>query len=81
MHYLQIFFGSIAFMEKNELLKKIEMLLSFDGNDISINPAYLDLFTVEELEKILKSLETKHKNMVKDHLEWMHGLKRAEDPK
>ncbi len=68
-------------MEKNKLLKKIEMLLSFDGNDISINPAYLDLFTVEELEKILKSLETKHKNMVEENLEWMRGFKSAEGPK
>ncbi len=62
-------------MEKNELLQKIEELLSFDGNETTINPAYLNYFTLEELEKILQELEKKHENMVEENFEWMLQLK------
>lgn len=58
-------------MEKSELLQKIEELLSFDGNETKIDPAYLDYFTLEELESLLKKLLNRHENMVEENREWM----------
>jgi len=58
-------------MEKSELLKEIEKLLSFDGNETDIDPAYLDYFTREELETILKRLMSRYENMVEENREWM----------
>ncbi|WP_456323745.1 hypothetical protein [Hydrogenimonas sp.] len=63
-------------MEKEKLLREIEKLLSFDGNDTTINPDYLELFTMEELESIRRELERKYENMVKDNLEWMQRFKK-----
>ncbi|RUM44689.1 MAG: hypothetical protein DSY46_04930 [Hydrogenimonas sp.] len=64
-------------MEKEELLKAIEELLSFDGNDTTINPNYLEYFTIEELQSIKEELERKHANMVEEHLEWMQQFKKV----
>ncbi|WP_456485920.1 hypothetical protein [Hydrogenimonas sp.] len=63
-------------MEKEKLLREIEKLLSFDGNDTTINPDYLEFFTMEELESIRRELERKYENMVKDNLEWMQRFKK-----
>ncbi len=61
-------------MEKIELLQKIEELLGFDGNEIEIDPAYLEYFTYEELENLLKELRSRHENMVEENREWMKGF-------
>ncbi len=66
-------------MEKSELLQKIEELLSFDGNEIEINPAYLEYFTHEELENLLKELRSRHENMVEENREWMKGFVSEKD--
>ncbi|BDY12731.1 hypothetical protein [Hydrogenimonas cancrithermarum] len=63
-------------MEKEKLLHEIEKLLSFDGNDTTINPDYLEFFTVEELESIRRELERKYKNMVEENLDWMQQFKK-----
>lgn len=65
-------------MEKEELLKEIEKLLSFDGNKTYINPDYLNYFTVEELLSIKESLQKRYENMVEDNLEWLRKFKRTE---
>ncbi|WP_201352438.1 hypothetical protein [Hydrogenimonas urashimensis] len=62
--------------EKEDLLKEIEKLLSFDGNDTTINPDYLAYFTREELASIKKELERKYDNMVEENLEWMQQFKK-----
>ncbi len=61
-------------MEKEELLKEIEKLLSFDGKEAPINPEYLRYFTTEELESILKGLQKKQQNMVEENFEWLLGF-------
>ncbi|BBG64950.1 hypothetical protein NNO_0248 [Hydrogenimonas sp.] len=66
-------------MEKEEILEKIEKLLSFDGNDTAINPAYLKYFTLRELENILQELEKRYENMVEENLEWMRQFKSDSD--
>ncbi|WP_457593369.1 hypothetical protein [Hydrogenimonas sp.] len=63
-------------MEKEELLEAIEKLLSFDGNETSINPDYLEYFTIEELEAIKRKLEEKYETMVEENLEWMQQFKK-----
>lgn len=63
-------------MEKEELLKTIEKLLSFDGNETVINPDYLAYFTIEELRSIKEELERKYANMVEENLEWMQRFKK-----
>jgi hypothetical protein len=63
-------------MEKEQLLEEIEKLLSFDGNNTTINPDYLAYFTCEELESIKKELERKYENMVEENFEWMQQFKK-----
>lgn len=67
-------------MEKEELLKEIERLLSFDGNETTINPDYLEYFSTEELESIRRGLETKYEKMVEDNLEWLRRFKTDANP-
>ncbi|WP_300364941.1 hypothetical protein [Hydrogenimonas sp.] len=63
-------------MEKDELLKEIEKLLSFDGNPTTINPDYLAYFSIEELESIKKGLEEKYEKMVEENFEWLQQFKK-----
>ncbi|WP_457597268.1 hypothetical protein [Hydrogenimonas sp.] len=63
-------------MDKEELLRQIEELLAFDGNETTINPDYLAYFTPEELESIKKGLEEKQEKMVEEHIEWLKGFKK-----
>ena len=65
-------------MEKERLLKEIEKLLSFDGNDTAINPDYLQYFTLEELQSIKKELQKRYENMVEENLEWLQRFKKEE---
>ena len=67
-------------MEKETLLKEIEKLLSFDGNETTINPDYLEYFSTEELDSIRKELEKKYENMVKENLEWLQRFKTDSTP-
>ncbi|WP_353661822.1 hypothetical protein [Hydrogenimonas sp. SS33] len=59
-----------------QLLKQIESLLSFDGNETTINPDYLAYFSCKELESIKKELERKNEKMVEENLEWMQQFKK-----
>ncbi len=63
-------------MEKERLLEEIERLLGFDGEKASINPDYLEYFTVEELESIKKGLQKKYETMVEENLEWMQRFRK-----
>jgi len=65
-------------MEKEEILKEIEKLLSFDGNETTINPNYLQYFSEEELLSIKTELERKYEKMVEENLEWMKSFKKSE---
>ena len=67
--------------EKEELLKSIENLLSFDGHETHINPDYLAYFTIEELRSIKKDLEKRHEQMVEENLEWLQRFKKPDDIK
>ncbi len=67
--------------EKEELLKSIENLLSFDGRETHINPDYLAYFTIEELRSIKKDLEKRHEQMVEENLEWLQRFKKPDDIK
>ncbi len=64
-------------MEKEEILKEIEKLLSFDGNETTINPNYLQYFSEEELLSIKTELERKYEKMVEENLEWMKSFKKV----
>jgi len=66
-------------MEKEELLKEIEKLLSFDGNEVAINPDYLAYFDKEELTVILKTLQKRQDEMVERHKEWFMSFKQKPD--
>ncbi len=63
-------------MEKEELLKTIEKLLSFDGNETVINPDYLQYFTLDELEKIRDELQKRYETMVEKNLDWLKSFKK-----
>ncbi len=63
-------------MEKERVLKEIEKLLSFDGNETPINPQYLRYFTIEELESIKTALQKRRQNMVEENFEWLLGFKK-----
>ncbi len=65
-------------MGKEEILKEIEKLLSFDGNETTINPNYLQYFSKEELHSIKTELERKYEKMVEENLEWMKSFKKSE---
>ena len=58
------------------MLKEIEKLLSFDGNETPINPQYLRYFTIEELESIKTALQKRRQNMVEENFEWLLGFKK-----
>ncbi len=63
-------------MEKERVLKEIEKLLSFDGNETPINPQYLRYFTIEELESIKTALQKRRQNMVEENFEWLLEFKK-----
>ena len=65
-------------MDKEEILKEIEKLLSFDGNETTINPNYLQYFSEEELLSIKTELERKYEKMVEENLEWTKSFKKSE---
>ena len=65
-------------MEKEELLRQIETLLSFDGDAVTVNPDYLAYFSVEELEAIVRKLQRRQSEMVDRHREWMLGFRKDE---
>ena len=67
-------------MEKEELLREIERLLSFDGKETTINPDYLEYFSMEELESIRRGLEGKYEKMVEENLNWLQKFKTDATP-
>jgi len=64
--------------EKELLLKEIEKLLSFDGNETSVNPDYLQYFSLEELVSIREKLRQRHDRMVEENREWMRQFKKED---
>lgn len=49
-------------ISKDQLIEEIKYLITVDGSKTEINPAYLEYFTIEELEEIKIELQVKKEN-------------------
>jgi len=65
-------------LNKEDLLKEIETLLAKYDGEMEISPYVLEYLDENELEKILKNLQKKQKNVIKDNFEWMKGFVKEE---
>jgi len=63
---------------KEELLKEIEVLLSYNPEDkLEINPNYLEYLELEDLESIKKGLLEKVGKLKKEDIEWLQQFKKS----
>jgi len=63
---------------KDEMLKEIETLLAKYDGKMEISPYVLEYLDENELEQILKNLQKKQENVIKDNFEWMKGFVKEE---
>jgi hypothetical protein len=64
---------------KEELLKEIEALLSYNPEEITtINPNYLEYLEIEDLESIKKGLIERIGTFSKEDLEWLQQFKKCD---
>jgi len=63
---------------KKDILKEIETLLAKYDGEMEISPYVLEYLDKDELEKILKTLQKKQENVIKDNFEWMKGFVKEE---
>ena len=63
---------------KEDILKEIETLLAKYDGEMEISPYVLEYLDENELEKILKNLQKKQENVIKDNFEWMKGFVKEE---
>ena len=64
---------------KEELLKEIEALLSYNPEEITtINPNYLEYLEIEDLESIKKGLIERIGTLSKEDLEWLQQFKKCD---
>ena len=63
---------------KEELLKEIEVLLSYNPKDkLEINPNYLEYLELKDLESIKKGLLEKVGKLKKEDVEWLQQFKKS----
>ncbi len=63
-------------MSKKELLKEIETLLAKYDGEMEISPYVLEYLDENELEKILKNLHRKQKNVIEENHKWLEQFKK-----
>ena len=64
---------------KEELLKEIEALLSYNPEETTtINPNYLEYLEIEDLESIKKGLIERIGTLSKEDLEWLQQFKKCD---
>jgi hypothetical protein len=66
----------MGIVEKEKLLTIIEKLLSSGESKTVINPAYMQYFEIEELMRIVKTLEDKQGVLSEDDINWLQQFKR-----
>jgi hypothetical protein len=64
-------------IRKEKLLKEIEILLSYNPNELTtINPNYIDYLELKDLESIKANLITKVGNLKQEDIVWLEQFKK-----
>jgi hypothetical protein len=64
-------------IQKEKLLKEIEILLSYNPNELTtINPNYIDYLELKDLESIKANLITKVGNLKQEDIVWLEQFKK-----